>query len=79
MTISGPVGMALFDYAELMDKTRLIDAGAHHIFTDMARLNEEINSFAAKRRDPSSRCSVRMTISGSVRMAISGSVGMTDC
>jgi len=70
MTISGPVGMTVFGYAELMDKTRLIDAGAHHIFTDTARLNEEIDCVVAKRRDPSSRCSVRMTIWGSV--------GMTD-
>ena len=54
-------GMAVFGYAELMDKTRLIDAGAHHVFTDMALLSEEINSFAAKIRDPSSRCSVGMT------------------
>jgi len=54
-------GMTVFGYAELMDKTRLIDAGAHHIFTDMACLNKEINSFAANTRDPSPRCSVGMT------------------
>jgi len=38
-------GMTVFGYAELMDKTRLINAGAHHTFQDMARLNNEIKGF----------------------------------
>lgn len=38
-------GMTVFGYTELMDKKRLINAGAHHTFQDMAYLNNEINAF----------------------------------
>ena len=38
--VSGAVaaGMTVFGYAELMPKNKLWDAGAHHVFDDMAKL-----------------------------------------
>jgi beta-phosphoglucomutase-like phosphatase (HAD superfamily) len=38
-------GMTVFGYTELMSKTRLIEAGAHHTFDNMANLSKEINEF----------------------------------
>ena len=42
-------GMVVFGYAQLMSAHRLIAAGAHHTFTDMAQLAQEI--FAYERTD----------------------------
>ena len=38
-------GMTVFGYSELMDKQRLLDAGAHHTFDSMNRLLADISSF----------------------------------
>jgi HAD superfamily hydrolase (TIGR01509 family) len=38
-------GMTVFGYSELMSKQRLLDAGAHHTFDDMALLIDEIEAF----------------------------------
>jgi len=38
-------GMTVFGYTELMDETRLVDAGAHHTFNDMNKLANEIARF----------------------------------
>ena len=41
-------GMTVFGYAELMDKNRLITAGAHHTFDNMSNLLGEIDSFSSR-------------------------------
>jgi len=41
-------GMVVFGFAELMDEQRLIQAGAHHTFTDMRRLTDEISHYTHK-------------------------------
>ena len=38
-------GMTVFGFAELMDKTKLVEAGAHHIFTEMDHLLTDIDTF----------------------------------
>lgn len=38
-------GMTVFGYSELMDKDRLIKAGAHHTFDQMWLLNNEIEQY----------------------------------
>jgi HAD superfamily hydrolase (TIGR01509 family) len=38
-------GMTVFGYSELMSEQRLLDAGAHHTFDDMALLIDEIEAF----------------------------------
>lgn len=38
-------GMTVFGYAELMDGNRLLEAGAHHIFSNMYNLVSEIENF----------------------------------
>jgi HAD superfamily hydrolase (TIGR01509 family) len=38
-------GMTVFGYTELMDKNRLLEAGAHHTFSNMYNLANEIESF----------------------------------
>ena len=38
-------GMTVFGYSELMDENRLREAGAHHIFNNMALLSHEIDTF----------------------------------
>ncbi len=41
-------GMVVFGFAELMDEQRLIQAGAHHTFSDMRRLTSEIFNYNHK-------------------------------
>ena len=38
-------GMTVFGYTELMEESRLIEAGAHHTFNNMANLVDEIERF----------------------------------
>lgn len=38
-------GMTVFGYTELMEESRLIEAGAHHTFNNMASLVDEIERF----------------------------------
>ena len=38
-------GMTVFGYAALMSERKLISAGAHHVFQEMARLPSEIDSY----------------------------------
>lgn len=45
--ISGAIkaGMIAFGFADLFKKQRLLDAGAHHVFTNMAYMLDEISSY----------------------------------
>ena len=38
-------GMTVFGYTELMEESRLIEAGAHHTFNNMASLVDEMKRF----------------------------------
>ncbi len=38
-------GMTVFGYCELMDESKLISAGAHRTFNNMAQLPDEIKKF----------------------------------
>lgn len=38
-------GMTVFGFADLIKKQKLIDSGAHHIFTEMANLTNEITFY----------------------------------
>ena len=39
-------GMTVFGFAELMDETKLTDAGASHIFCEMGKLDKEIQQYS---------------------------------
>ena len=41
-------GMTVFGFADLIKKQKLIDSGAHHIFTEMANLVNEITCYEQK-------------------------------
>lgn len=47
MGVTGGVaaGMTVFGYAELTDRQRLLDAGAHHILDDMSELIDDIKRY----------------------------------
>ena len=42
-------GMTVFGYTELMDENRLLEAGAHHTFSNMYTLASEIEDFIQKK------------------------------
>ncbi len=41
-------GMTVFAYSDLIEKQKLYDAGAHHVFFDMSDLTDEITSYEHK-------------------------------